>query len=164
MKKLVSLIFLLVFAIPFTYAQDPTEEPLADDDPATIAYGETVSGEITDREFEIEHYFQGVAGEVRRLAAHRPHHREPGNLLLELPLRRAEHRSLLHAFLCMKHRGAVNRRLRQQRLQSGDLRVGIGADEQAGDGGAVARRLRELRVDERTLVDRGGACAERRVS
>jgi len=54
MKKLTLLIVLL-----FTFAF-----PLLGQEDNVVEYGDTATGEITNREFEIEYSFSGAAGDV----------------------------------------------------------------------------------------------------
>jgi hypothetical protein len=56
MKKLVLLVLILCALVPSLVHSQESED--------TIQYGQTLIGEITDREFEVEYYFQGKAGDV----------------------------------------------------------------------------------------------------
>jgi hypothetical protein len=56
--SIISVLLLLVFAVAVTNAQD---EAGGD---GSINYGDPITGELTDREFEVEYYFEGRAGDV----------------------------------------------------------------------------------------------------
>jgi len=61
--------YFFIFAMCFAVSLLPNAV-LAQEDSNTIAYGDTVVGEITNREFEIEYTFTGKADDVVVIEMH----------------------------------------------------------------------------------------------